>query len=129
MSNEQDTAEAEAEVDTTAGDEAETDADVEAETETEAESAVIDLDAAAEEDAAAERDATVEQLRQRIEEQQEQIEELNGLLLDLSTRVADGNDMGVCPDCHGPVMKTGGFLRRKQIKCRDCDRVFHEYRI
>lgn len=127
MSNEQDTAEAEAEVDTTADDEAETDAeadaDTESDTETETESAVIDLDAAAE------RDTTVEELRERVEEQQEQIEELNGLLLDLSTRVADGNDMGVCPDCHGPVMKTGGFLRRKQIKCRDCGRVFHEYRI
>ena len=120
MSENQDTAEADAEVETTAVEEtgAETDA-----AETETEEAVIDLDAAGA------REATVEELRETVERQQEQIEELNGLLMDLSTRVADGNDMGVCPDCHGPVVKTGGFLRRTKIECRDCDRVFHEYRI
>lgn len=125
MSENQDTAEADAEVETTTVEGAPTDADAATEdaTDAEAEAAVIDLDAASE------REATVEELREQVERQQEQIEELNGLLLDLSTRVADGNDMGVCPDCHGPVTKTGGFLRRTKITCRDCDRVFHEYLI
>jgi hypothetical protein len=69
----------------------------------------------------------VDELRELIEKQQAQIEELNGLLLDLSTRVADGNSMGVCPDCHGAVMKFNPWFRSAKIKCTDCGRVFHEY--
>lgn len=69
----------------------------------------------------------VDELRDLVEKQQEQIEELNDLLLDLSTRVADGNSMGVCPDCHGAVMKFNPWFRSAKIKCTDCGRVFHEY--
>ena len=90
-----------------------------AQTETETE-AVLDADAAAVTQSTAE-------LRDVIDEQQEQIEELEDLLLDLSTRVADGNSMGVCPDCHGPVIKVNPWLRAAKIKCTDCGRVFHEY--
>jgi RNA polymerase-binding transcription factor DksA len=88
---------------------------------TESESdAVLDVDAATETE-------SVEELREIVEEQQEQINELNDLLLDLSTRVADGNSMGVCPDCHGAVMKTNPWFRPAKIKCTDCERVFHTY--
>ncbi|WP_299266038.1 hypothetical protein [Halorientalis sp.] len=88
---------------------------------TESESdAVLDVDAATETD-------SVEELRETVQEQQEQIAELNDLLLDLSTRVADGNSMGVCPDCHGAVVKLNPWFRSAKIKCTDCERVFHEY--
>ncbi|MFB6178005.1 MAG: hypothetical protein ABEI99_12870, partial [Halobaculum sp.] len=66
-------------------------------------------------------------MRETIEEQQEQIDELNDMVLDLSARLADNDGAGVCPDCHGPMVKSGGFLRGKKIKCSDCGRVFHEY--
>jgi uncharacterized protein with PIN domain len=97
--------------------ESEESATSQAETETEA---VLDADAAAATQSTAE-------LREVIDEQQEQIEELEDLLLDLSTRVADGNSMGVCPDCHGPVIKVSPWFRSAKIKCTDCGRVFHEY--
>jgi len=35
--------------------------------------------------------------------------------------------MGVCPDCHGAVIKVSPWLRSAKIKCTDCQRVFHEY--
>lgn len=82
--------------------------------------AVLDVDAATETE-------SVEELRETVEEQQEQIDELNDLLLDLSTRVADGNSMGVCPDCHGAVLKVSPWFRPAKIKCVDCERVFHTY--
>jgi hypothetical protein len=76
---------------------------------------------------AVEEAQTVEELTETVEEQREQIEELESLLLDLSARVADGNSMGVCPDCHGPVIKVDPWFRPAKIKCTDCQRVFHEY--
>jgi CBS domain containing-hemolysin-like protein len=81
---------------------------------------VLDVDAATETE-------SVQELRETVKEQQEQIDELNDLLLDLSTRVADGNSMGVCPDCHGAVIKTNPWFRPAKIKCTDCERVFHKY--
>jgi hypothetical protein len=97
----------------------ETEAPTELETETDA--AIVDLEAAAEYETAAAA------MREIIERQQEQIDELNDLLLDLSARVADNDGAGVCPDCHGPVVKMGGLLKRTKIECADCGRVFHRY--
>jgi len=70
---------------------------------------------------------SMDELQAVVEDQQERIMELEDLLLDLSTRVADGNSMGVCPDCHGAVIKINPWFRSAKIKCTDCERVFHEY--
>ncbi len=78
-------------------------------------------------EAATEQETTVEDLRKQVEEQQERIEDLENLLLDLSTRVADGRDIGVCPDCGGPVTRVSRWFRADTIECQDCGRVFHEY--
>jgi hypothetical protein len=105
-------------VDTTTERTAETETD--AETETEAE-ATLDVEAAVE------REETVEALREQVGEQQERIEELEDMVLDLTTRVADDKATGVCPDCHGPVVKSKPWFRSAKIECRSCGRVFHEY--
>lgn len=78
-------------------------------------------------DAVEQQEQTVDDLLETVDEQQARIEELEDMLLDLSTRVADGNSMGVCPDCHGAVIKVDPWFRSAKIKCTDCDRVFHEY--
>jgi hypothetical protein len=78
-------------------------------------------------DAEAVEQQSTEALRETVEEQADRIDELEDLLLDLSTRVADGNSMGVCPDCHGPVVKIDPWLRSARIKCTNCERVFHQY--
>ena len=96
------------------------DADVETESTDEQTRAVLDADAI-------EDTQSTEDLEALVNEQQERIEELEDLLLDLSTRVADGNSMGVCPDCHGAVIKVSPWFRSSKIKCTDCGRVFHEY--
>ncbi|PSQ44088.1 hypothetical protein BRD17_04810 [Halobacteriales archaeon SW_7_68_16] len=98
-------------------DEEEFEEDVTADSET---GTIIDLDAA-------ESQESTDQLQQAVEEQQEQIDELHDLLTDLSARVADGNDTGVCPDCHGPVVRVGRWFRSDTIECRRCERVFHTY--
>ncbi|MFB6207032.1 MAG: hypothetical protein ABEJ05_10960 [Haloglomus sp.] len=101
-----------------------TEADTESETvETEAASAEATLDV----EAAEEREATVEELQERVADQQNRIEELEDLLLDMSARAAHDGGTGVCPDCHGPVIKTSPLLRSAKIKCTECGRVFHEY--
>lgn len=76
-------------------------------------------------EAATEYETRIKELQATVEDQNDRIEELEDLLLDLSTRVADGRDMGVCPDCHGPVVKIRRFLRSNSIKCQRCDRVFY----
>jgi RNA polymerase-binding transcription factor DksA len=102
--------------------EVETDVDAEVETVAEeTEDVVVDLDSA---EAYEQR---VDQLQETVETQQEQIEELEGLLLDLSTRVADDRGMGVCPECHGPVEKVRRWFRPTTIECRRCGEVFHEF--
>jgi len=93
------------------------------ESESDADEATLDMDAVAEREGEAETEA----LRERIEEQQEEIEELQDLMLDLSVRVADDQGMGVCPDCHGPVTKRKRLIRQSTIECARCGRVFHEY--
>lgn len=82
---------------------------------------VIDLEAADEQEAA------VEELREQVGEQREQIHELNDLLVDLSARAAHTGGMGVCPDCHGPVTKMKRWVRTSTVECTRCGRVFHEY--
>ena len=118
MSGDEATAEAErTDVDDTTGESAET------KTEAETEEAETTLDI----EAAVEQEESVEQLRDRLDEQHDRIEELEDMVLDLSTRVADDKATGVCPDCHGPVVKVKPWLRSAKIKCMDCGRVFHEY--
>ena len=85
------------------------------------EDVVIDLEAAEEDEAA------IAELRREVAAQAEQIEELNDLLLDLSSRAAHTGGMGVCPDCHGPVTKMKRWVRTSTIECTRCGRVFHEY--
>jgi hypothetical protein len=74
-----------------------------------------------------ERERSIEELRGTIEEQAEHIDELENVLLDLSARVADGDGTGVCPDCHGPVVKRNPWFRSSRIECTQCGEVFHEY--
>lgn len=70
----------------------------------------------------------IERIEKAIQKQEEQIEELQDLVLDLSTRVAHDGGVGVCPDCHGALVKTGGFLTlRTKIKCKRCGEVQHRY--
>jgi hypothetical protein len=83
--------------------------------------AVVDLDAVQD------REEAVETLTEEVRRQRDQIEELEDLLLDLSVRVADDRAMGVCPDCHGPVVKRTRWIRRNTIECTRCGRTFHEY--
>jgi len=78
-------------------------------------------------ESAEEYEQRIDELVGTVEQQQEQIEELESLLLDLSTRVADGRDLGVCPDCHGPVERVRRWFRPSVIKCRLCGEVYHEY--
>lgn len=82
---------------------------------------VVDLDSAQQ------YEDRIEQLESTVEEQTEQIEELQDLLLDLSVRAADDRGMGVCPECHGPVMKVKSWFRSTTIECKRCGEVFHEY--
>jgi RNA polymerase-binding transcription factor DksA len=82
---------------------------------------VVDLDSA---EAYEQR---VDELTDRVERQEEEIEELKDLLLDLSVRQADGRGMGVCPECHGPVEKVRRWLGPTTIECRRCGEMFHEY--
>lgn len=95
-------------------------------TDTETQVADSQTEAVLDADAVEEAEST-DDLRDVVDEQRERIEELEDLLLDLSTRVADGNSMGVCPDCHGAVVKVDPWIRSAKIKCTDCERVFHEY--
>jgi uncharacterized protein with PIN domain len=101
--------------------------EVEAETEAETQQGVTSEDAALDLDSAAAYEQRIDELEEVVEEQNEQIERLNDLMLDLSTRVADGNDVGVCPDCNGPVTRVGRWFRTDTIECKSCGRVFHEY--
>lgn len=82
---------------------------------------IVDLDSAQA------YDQRIDQLEETLEEQSEQIEELEDLLLDLSVRAADGQGIGVCPECHGPVEKVSRWFRPTTIECRRCGETFHEY--
>jgi len=100
------------------------------EAEDEAESAsesTVEREAVVDLEAADQRERSVEELEAEVEEQRERIEELEDLVLDLSVRVADDRAMGVCPDCHGAVIKKTRWLGRNTIECTRCERTFHEY--
>ena len=100
--------------------EADTEEEIEA-SKTESSEAVLDVESVEQ------QTTDVDELRDVIAEQNERIEELEDTLLDLSTRVADGDGTGVCPDCHGPVVKRSPLFRRSRIECTECGRQFHEY--
>ena len=55
------------------------------------------------------------------------VQELRAPSCDLSARVVDGRDVGVCPDRHGPVANTRGWFRPTRIEWRRDDRGCHEY--
>lgn len=82
---------------------------------------VVDLDSAEA------YEQQIDQLQETVAEQQEQIAELEDLLLDLSTRAADGRGLGVCPECHGPVEKVRRWFGPTTIECTRCGEEFHEY--
>lgn len=74
-----------------------------------------------------ERDETIEELKSVVEEQSEQIDRLEGQFLDLSARVADGRNLGVCPECNGPTEKKERLFRSDTIECTRCGEVIHTY--
>ena len=74
-----------------------------------------------------ERDETIEELRSVVEEQSEQIDKLEDQFLDLSARVADGRNLGVCPECNGPTEKKERLFRSDTIECTRCGEVIHTY--
>ena len=74
-----------------------------------------------------EREETIEELESVVEEQSEQIEKLEGRFLDLSARVADGRNLGVCPECNGPTEKKERLFRSDTIECNRCGKVIHTY--
>lgn len=87
----------------------------------------IDEDIVLDIDSAADSETQIEQLQETVQEQSEEIDELQGLLMDLSTRVADDGGMGVCSDCHGAVVKRKRWFAPTTIECQRCGRVYHEY--
>lgn len=74
-----------------------------------------------------EREETIEELESVIEEQSEQIGKLENQFLDLSARVADGRNLGVCPECNGPTEKKERLFRSDTIECLRCGEVIHTY--
>jgi uncharacterized coiled-coil protein SlyX len=110
-----------------------TDAATEVEAETEA--AALDMEALdtyesrVEELASAveEREETIAELESVVEAQSEQIEKLENQFLDLSARVADGRNLGVCPECNGPTEKKERLFRSDTIECLRCGEVIHTY--
>lgn len=74
-----------------------------------------------------EREDTIEELQSVVEEQSEQIETLENQFLDLSARVADGRNLGVCPECNGPTEKKERLFRSDTIECTRCGEVIHTY--
>ena len=74
-----------------------------------------------------EREDTIEELQSVVEEQSEQIDKLENQFLDLSARVADGRNLGVCPECNGPTEKKERLFRSDTIECTRCGEVIHTY--
>ena len=73
------------------------------------------------------REQTIGELESVIEAQSERIDELENQFLDLSARVADGRNFGVCPECNGPTERKGRLLRSDTIECIQCGNVVHTY--
>ena len=105
------------------------------EAETDADTAALDVEALDEyqeriDEMASEledRDETIEQLESLVAEQSEQIDRLENQFLDLSARVADGRNLGVCPECNGPTEKKERLFRSDTIECNRCGEVIHTY--
>ena len=110
-----------------------TDAATEVEAETEA--AALDMEALDKYErrvgelasAVEEREETIAELESVVEAQSEQIEKLENQFLDLSARVADGRNLGVCPECNGPTEKKERLFRSDTIECLRCGEVIHTY--
>ncbi|RLM71240.1 hypothetical protein DVK05_02130 [Halorubrum sp. Atlit-8R] len=124
MADEETEAEAESTTETTAEREAEAidDVTIDVEAIDEYEQRIDELSTAVEE-----RDETIEELRSVVEEQSEQIDKLQNQFLDLSARVADGRNLGVCPECNGPTEKKERLFRADTIECTRCGEVIHTY--
>lgn len=104
-------------------------ADTETRTETDerVDEDVLDEEVVLDLESAQEYEERIETLEERLEDQQSEVERLEDLLLDLSVRAADGRGMGVCPECHGPVVKQRRWVRPTTIECTECGEVYHEY--
>jgi len=73
------------------------------------------------------REQTIGELESVIEAQSERIDELEDRFLDLSARVADGRNLGVCPECNGPTERKNRLFRSDTIECLRCGNVVHTY--
>ena len=78
-------------------------------------------------DALEDREETIEELESVVEAQSEQLDRLENQFLDLSARVADGRNLGVCPECNGPTEKKERLFRSDTIECNRCGHVVHTY--
>lgn len=74
-----------------------------------------------------EREQTIEELESVVEDQQERLSDLEGQFRDLSARVADGRNLGVCPDCNGPTERKNRLFRSDTIECNRCGNVIYTY--
>ncbi|QWC19707.1 SlyX family protein [Halorubrum sp. 2020YC2] len=126
MADEDTEAEAESTVETTAEQEVEAEATddvtIDVEAIDEYERRIEELSTAVEE-----REDTIEELQSVVEAQSEQIDKLENQFLDLSARVADGRNLGVCPECNGPTEKKERLFRSDTIECTRCGEVIHTY--
>jgi len=124
MANDDAEAEAESTVETTAEREEEASEDVTIDVEAidAYEQRIEELSTAVEE-----REDTIDELQSVVEEQSEQIETLEDRFLDLSARVADGQNLGVCPECNGPTEKKERLFRSDTIECTRCGKLIHTY--
>jgi uncharacterized coiled-coil protein SlyX len=73
------------------------------------------------------REQTIGELESVVEAQSERIDELESQFLDLSARVADGRNLGVCPECNGPTERKSRLFRNDTIECVRCGEVVHTY--
>lgn len=73
------------------------------------------------------REQTIGELESVVEAQSERIDELENQFLDLSARVADGRNLGVCPECNGPTERKSRLFRSDTIECIRCGNVVHTY--
>ena len=78
-------------------------------------------------DALEDREETIEELESVVEAQSAQLDRLENQFLDLSARVADGRNLGVCPECNGPTEKKERLFRSDTIECNRCGHVVHTY--
>ena len=69
----------------------------------------------------------IDELEELAEAQKRQIEDLQDMMLDLSARAADGRDIGVCPECNGPLVRKDRLFRTDTIECEQCGSIVHRY--